>query len=108
MKNFRTLSQVKKDLQVFQDYINLIENYQPQNLTQRVIQVYVQQGNINRTAEILNRRGYEIDNRCIEPQDISTIIKSKPASEDLLHKEIRRLYLRKTRSNRSSSSSFLS
>ena len=104
MKNFRTLNQVKKDQQVLQDYINLIENYQPKNLTQRVIQKYVQQGNINRTAEILNRtaeilnrRGYKIDNRYIDPQDISTIIKSKPASEDLLHKEIRRLYIRKTR-----------
>ncbi len=67
-----------------------------------MIQEYVQQGNINRTAEILNRRGYKKDNRRIEPQDISTIIKSNPASEDLLHKEIRRLYLRKTRVNRRS------
>ncbi|MGE7673477.1 hypothetical protein ACQKMV_07845 [Lysinibacillus sp. NPDC094403] len=102
MKKFRTYNQAKKDLKVFQDYISLIENYQPKNFTQRVIQEYAYQGNINRTAEILNRRGYKTDDRCIEPQDISTIIKSKPAPEDLLHKEIRRLYLKKTKSNQGS------
>jgi len=102
MKSFCTYNQAKKDLKIFQDYIGLIENYQPQNFTQRVIQEYAYQGNINRTAETLNRRGYKIDDRRIEPQDISTIIKSKSAPEDLLHKEIRRLYLKKTKSNQGS------
>ncbi|WP_285398449.1 hypothetical protein [Lysinibacillus sp. fls2-241-R2A-57] len=102
MKKFRTYNQAKNDLKVFQDYISLIENYQPKNFTQRVIQEYAYQGNINRTAETLNRRGYKIDDRSIEPQDISTIIKSKPAPEDLLHKEIRKLYLKKTKSNQGS------
>lgn len=105
MKNFRTLAQAKKDMQVFQDYITLIETYQPQTFPQHVIHEYVHEGNIIRTAENLNRRGYDMDGRLIEPEDISSIIKSKPDSNDLLHQEIRRLYLKKIRSNISSSPS---
>lgn len=43
MKNFRTLDQTKKDLQVYLDYINLIEQYEPQSFMQRVIQEYVRE-----------------------------------------------------------------
>lgn len=100
MKNFRTLEQAKKDLQIYMDYILLIEQYEPQNFVQRVIQEYAYQGSMNRTAEILNRRGYDIDNRPIEPNDIKQIITSRPIHEDSLHKEIRRLYFKKTKSSR--------
>lgn len=42
------------------DYINLIEQYEPQHFVQRVIQEYAFQDNLVRTAEVLNRRGYRI------------------------------------------------
>ena len=108
IKNFRTLAQTKKDIEtlqkqikIHQQYISLIENYQPKNFTQHVIREYAHEGNIARTAEILNRRGYDIEGQVIEAVDISTVIKSKPAANDLLHKEVRRLYRKKTRcSNR--------
>lgn len=105
MKNFRTLEQAKKDLQIYMDYIMLIEQYEPRNFVQRVIQEYAFQGNLVRTAEILNRRGLRIEDRAIEPQDIVKAITSTPDRTDTLHKEIRRLYLKKTRSSRNSSKS---
>ena len=37
MKNFHTLKQAKKDLQVYLDYIYLIEQYEPKNFVQHVI-----------------------------------------------------------------------
>ncbi len=95
MKNFRTLAQAKKDMQVFQDYIYLIEQYKPKNFVQRVIQEYAHQGNVARTALILNGQGFRIENRAIEPQDITQVIISTPDPADALHKEIRRLYIKK-------------
>ena len=105
MKNFRTLEQAKKDLQIYMDYVTLIEQYEPQNFVQHVIQEYAFQGNLVRTAEILNQRGLRIEDRAIEPQDVMKVITSTPDRTDALHKEIRRLYLKKTRSNRTSSKS---
>ena len=103
MKNFRTLEQAKKDLQVYMDYIYLIEQYEPKNFVQRVIQEYAYQGNVVRTAETLNRRGFRIEDRIIEPQYITQAITSRPDRADSLHKEIRRLYLKKTKNSRASS-----
>ena len=107
MKNFRTLEQAKKDLQIYLDYIYLIEQYEPQNFVQRVIQEYAYQGNVVRTAEVLNRRGFRIEDRAIEPQDITQVITSTPDRADPLHKEIRRLYLKKTNSRRVSSKPYV-
>lgn len=106
MKNFRTLAQARKDMETLQKqlsqtqrYISLTENYTPETFTQHVIHQYAQEGNIVRTAENLNRLGLTLGGRKIEPQDISSIIHSLPDPDDLLHKEVRRLYMRKIRSN---------
>ena len=104
IKNFRTLAQTRKDIETLQKqieenqhYISLIENYKPQTLTQHVIHKYTHEGSLIRTAENLNRLGHRIDGRRIESQDISAIIQSQPDPDDILHKHIRRLYLRKIR-----------
>ena len=107
LKNFRTLAQTKKDIETLQKqinqsyrYISLIENYKPKTFKQHVIHEYAYEDNLIRTAENLNQLGHRIDGRKIEKQDISAIIQSWPDPDDLLHKEVRRLYLKKTR-NRS-------
>lgn len=106
MKNFRTLAQAKKDMQVYLDYIDLIEQYEPQNFVQRVIKQYALEGNVIRTAAILNRKNFQIKNRAIEPHDITQIILSTPAPNDALHKEIRRLYMKKTNTKRIQSKTY--
>ena len=107
MKDFHTLKQAKKDLQVYLDYIYLIEQYEPKNFVQHVIQEYAHEGNIIRTADILNRHGFRIEDRAIEPQDITQVIISTPDLDDALHTEIRRLYLKKTNSKRVSSNPYV-
>lgn len=97
MKTFRTLAQAKNDLQEIQEYIQLIENYHPKDLRQYVIYTYARIGNIAKTAEALNNIGYSIDDFSIESEDITRIITSKPPKDDLLHKQIKNLYLKKTR-----------
>lgn len=102
MKTFRTLAQAKKDIETLQkqldqtrQYISLIENYNPQTFTQHVIYEYVLDGNLKRTAEVLNSLGHQIDGRSIESRDVSAIIRSCPDPNDLLHKEVRKLFLKK-------------
>ena len=107
MKHFRTLAQTKKDMETLQTrlsqtqrYISLIENYTPQTFTQHVIHQYVHEGSTIRVAENLNLLGVTIDERSVEQKDVASTIQSRPAPGDLLHKEVRRLYLNKIRSNR--------
>ena len=73
----------------------MIENYNPQNIVQLIIQTYVIHGSISKTAAILNRLGYSI-----EQDEVSATIKSTPDKDDLLHKKVKSLYLKKTRSSR--------
>lgn len=103
MRTFRTLDQAKKDLQVLQEYVQLIEDYKPQDFFQKVIYLYALEGNIAMVASILNNQGYSLDGRELEPNDISKIITSKPQKDDLLHKRIRTLYMKKTLPSRKSS-----
>lgn len=100
MKNFQNLAQAKRDLQIYLDYINLIEHYEPQDFVQHVIKIYALEGNLIRTAATLDRKKFQIENRTIEPHDITQILLSTPDSNDALHKEIRRLYLKKTNSKK--------
>lgn len=95
MKTFRTLEQAKKDAQKLQNYIDLIEEYQPKNVIQEVIKIYAIHGSIAKTAAILSNQGHQI-----ELEEVSNIIKSTPALDDLLHKKIKSLYLKKTRPSR--------
>lgn len=69
MKNFRTLEQAKKDIAAIQEYVDLIENYQPESLTQHAIHTYSLVGNLAKTADILNEKGYQIDKKPLEPED---------------------------------------
>lgn len=95
MKTFRTLEQSKRDLQEIQEYVELIEEYRPENFVQVVIHAYVIHGSIAKTAQVLNNQGHNI-----EQEGVSTIIKSPPTKDDLLHKKVKSLYLKKTRSSR--------
>lgn len=83
---------MQKQIEENQHYISLIENYNPQTFTQHVIHEYVHEVSLIRTAEKLNQLGHKI-----KSQDISVIIQSQPDPHDLLHKEMRRLYLKKIR-----------
>ncbi|MEK3995934.1 hypothetical protein MKY29_14355 [Psychrobacillus sp. FSL K6-2365] len=100
MKTFKTLEQAKKDLLELQYYVRLIEEYQPKNFTQEVIKIYAIHGSIAKTTATLSNQGH-----LIEQKEVSNIIKSTPANDDFLHKKIKSLYLKKTRSTRRTTSS---
>ena len=100
MKDFRTYNQAKKDLHAYTRYVQLIEQYEPESLLQHAIKIYALEGNLSRTAEQLNQLQFTIDDRPIESKDVTALILSKPSPQDDLHKEIKRLYKKKTYSLR--------
>ncbi|MEG0258289.1 MAG: hypothetical protein RR651_00305 [Lysinibacillus sp.] len=95
MRRFRTLKQATEDRQELQTYIDLIESYSPKNFTEHVIQLYVQLGNIKVTASVLNDEGYQVANRSMAGKDVTKIILSEPDPNDLLHQEVKRLYIQR-------------
>lgn len=101
VKSFRTLEQAKKDLQELQNYVSLIEEYQPKNFIQEVIRSYTIHGSIAKAAATLSNQGH-----LIEQEEVSNIIKSTPANDDFLHKKIKSLYLKKTRTTRRTTKSY--
>lgn len=97
MKNFRTLDQAKKDRNVLNEYIELIERYNPETFEQHVIFEYALHGNIHKTAESINEKGISDNGEPIQGETVTQIITSSPPKHDKLHKQIRSLYLKKTR-----------
>ncbi|MER2079369.1 hypothetical protein [Psychrobacillus psychrotolerans] len=95
MNTFRTLEQAKKDLQELQNYVSLIDEYQPKVFKQEVIKIYAIHGSTAKVAAILSNQGHHI-----EQEEVSNIIKSTPTNDDLLHKKIKSLFLKKTRATR--------
>ncbi len=95
MRSFRTLEQAKKDLLVIQQYIDLVESYEPITLTQQVVHTYALLGSIQKTAEAMSKCGNKIT-----PEEVTTYITSSAAPEDILHKLIKSLYRKRTRKNR--------
>ncbi|MBM7715344.1 hypothetical protein MXL46_11440 [Heyndrickxia sporothermodurans] len=97
MRTFRTLAQAEKDRDKLQDYINLIEHYQPKTLTQYVVFEYALQGNLQKVADNLNRRGIHADAEPLTPDLVKEFLMTTPQKEDELHKQVRSLYLKRTR-----------
>ncbi|MFD1708923.1 hypothetical protein ACFSCZ_19860 [Siminovitchia sediminis] len=100
LKNFRTLAQAKKDRDILQEYVNLIEHYQPKTFEQYVVFEYALQGSIEKTALNLNQRGNFFEIKPITADIVKQALTSTPNKGDDLHKWIRSLYLKRTRPNR--------
>ena len=97
MRTFRTLAQAEKDRDKLQDYINLIEHYQPKTLTQYVVFEYALQGNLQKVTDNLNGRGIHPDGELLTSETVKELLLSTPQKEDELHKRVRSLYLIRTR-----------
>lgn len=92
MKNFRTLDQAKKDIQILKSYIDLIEYYEPMNFTQQIIHTYAILGSVQKTAQEINSKGYNIT-----ASEVTSHILRKTAPNDALHKKIKSLYRKRIR-----------
>lgn len=98
MTKFQTVQQSKKQIVKMQEFVDLVEAYQPETLEQQIIKEYAHSGSIVKVAEKVNSLGYSIEGRPYEGADISAVIRGKGNSD--LHKVIRSGYLLKTRHSR--------
>lgn len=97
LKNFKTLEQAKKDRDLLQLYIDLIEGYEPKTLAQKAILAYAMKGSLEKAAQSLNQQGVTYNGESIDAGVVTELVRSKPVSGDLLHKTIRSLYHKRTR-----------
>ena len=90
----------KKRIAALQRYVDLTESYQPKTLNERIIKEYAITGSIQKTVNMVNKLGYEIDDRSYESKDVSAVINSNPRkSDDELHRIVRKFYRKKIKSN---------
>ncbi|WP_153731559.1 hypothetical protein [Sporosarcina obsidiansis] len=91
-----TIDEAKQRIEAMQQYIEMIENYIPENYTQEVMKLYVELESVTKVAVILNDKGYKIGSRKVIGKDVSDLIRSKVTDDmhqmakDLLKRNIKR------------------
>lgn len=89
----------RKKLIVEQQHIvNLIEEYSPTTLEQRIIHEYLIEGSVTIVAKKINDDGYRIGSRKYISNDISEILMRKP--ENILHEIARKTFQKNKKSAR--------
>lgn len=76
-----TIDEAKKRIKQLENYVKLLENYEPQSFEQEAMYLYVQLNNVAKVAELLNEKGYKIGNRKVISNDVSDVIRTKAADE---------------------------
>jgi hypothetical protein len=88
------IEKVRKLVEEYQEYINLYENYQPQNMQQEAIKLYAELGTVDKVAKELNTRGFRKPGRKgelikLESNDVTEMIIKKP-DNDPFHEAVRK------------------
>lgn len=99
MKNIKTVDAAKKEIQVLEDFVSLVENYQATTLGQKIVKAYAYSGSIAKVVSYINN---EFGPDTIDKTYVTDLLKSKP--QDELHKHMKANYLTKTRHTRKKSS----
>jgi hypothetical protein len=100
MAKLITVRRAKEEIKQLQDYIDLAESYKADTLEKLIIKEYAFTNSIAEVTRVLNRRGFLVNGKIIEKQDVLAIIKSKPKDE--LHGLLRSGYLSRTKHSRNS------
>jgi hypothetical protein len=85
---FITLDKAKAEIKRLQDYVNLVEAYQPSNLEEEIVKEYATKSSIPEVSKKLN----------VSYEKVVEVIRSK--GKDELHKIVRSGYMKKTKPHR--------
>mgnify|MGYP001363840304 FL=1 len=77
------IEEAREEIKRIERFISLVESYRPQSFEQEAIKTYVLIESVNKTAAVLNEKGFRIGKRKVSGKDVSYIIRSKP--DDELH-----------------------
>lgn len=86
------IEEAKEQIERLEKYIEAVESYQPTNMEEEAVYLYVQLESVTKVVKMLNDKGYRAGNRKLNTVDISTIIKSKP--KDSMHEMAKQRYTR--------------
>lgn len=77
------VEEAKKQIKELRNYIQLIQNYQAATFKQEAVYLYVQLESVSKVADELNKKEYKVGNRKVISKDVSDIIRSKPAADEM-------------------------
>jgi hypothetical protein len=92
---FITIDKAKAEIKRLQDYVNLVEAYQPSNLEEEIIKEYATKSSIPEVSKKLN----------VSYEKVVEVISSKGR---ILHKIVRSGYMKETKPHRTRESRHLS
>lgn len=93
------IEQAREEIKKLENYIEMIESYNPDTFEKEALLEYVLIENVNMVASTLNERGYRIGNRKVVGKDVSDIIRKKET--DQIHKLAKKLFrMNRKRSNK--------
>nr|MDP5192764.1 hypothetical protein [Neobacillus sp. 179.-C4.2 HS] len=84
-----TLDRAKKEIMRLQDYVDLVESYQPKSIDQEIVKEYALTSSINEVSKRLS----------VSYEKVVEVISS--LGKDELHKMVRSAYMKKTKHSRS-------
>lgn len=76
-----TVDEARNEIEKLEQYIKLVEGYEPETLEQHAIKLYVLHEHVANVAIMLNELGYRIGKRKVIGKDVSDIIRAKPTDE---------------------------
>ncbi|MBT2659383.1 hypothetical protein J7E81_30115 [Bacillus sp. ISL-18] len=98
MSNMITVRMAKEEIKRLQDYIDLAELYEANTLDKLIIKEYAYSNSIAEVVRVLDRRGIQLDDKPVDKEYVTSVIKGK--TKDELHRILKTGYLRKTKHSR--------
>lgn len=76
-----TIDEAEKEIVALNNYIKMLEEYEPVTFEQKAIKLYVELESVTQVAIKLNEKDYKVGNRKVISKDVSDIIRTKPVDE---------------------------
>jgi hypothetical protein len=77
------VKEAKQQIKELKNYIQIIDDYQPETFEQEALYLYAQLESVSKVADELNKKGYKVGNRKVISKDVSDIIRSKSVIDDM-------------------------
>ena len=94
------IEDAKERIKELQHYVNVYEDYEPQNVKQMSVKLYAELNNVNKVANKLNELGYRKDGKLLagkrakvklNSNDVTKMILSEVEQEDQLHPIVKKI-----------------
>lgn len=94
------IEDAKERIKELQHYVNVYEDYEPQNVKQMAVKLYAELNNVNKVANKLNELGYRKDGKLLagkrakvklNSNDVTKMILSEVEQEDQLHLIVKKI-----------------